>query len=197
MTNSDEPCCGGNECGANPPVDPVSEPDRVRESVREGYAEIVRSGQWSGVRPVNTMPEESPDAESASEESTGRIGGGCCGPTTLTPAQVARAVGHGDEDLTVLPEGANLGLSCGNPTALASLGRGEVVLDPGSGAGFVCFTAGPKIGPEGRVIGVDMTPEMLGKAGAGPGGYRTRSGLDNVEFRFGEIEHLPMVRWTW
>ena len=188
MTNSDEPCCGGDECGANAPVDPGSERDQVRESVREGYAEIARSGQWSGVRPAITMLGESSDSE-----STCCVGGGCCGPTTLTPEQVARAVGYADEDLTLLPEGANLGLSCGNPTALASLGRGEVVLDLGSGGGFDCFIAGPKVGPEGRVIGVDMTPEMLGKAREGLGRYRTHSGFDNVEFRLGEIEHLPIA----
>ena len=194
MTNSDEPCCGGNECGSDVPVDSGSEGNQVRESVREGYAEIARSGQWSGVRPSTAMPLESVASASESESASScRVGGGCCGPTTLTPEQVARAVGYADEDLTLLPQGANLGLSCGNPTALASLGRGEVVLDLGSGGGFDCFIAGPKVGPEGRVIGVDMTSEMLGKAREGLGQYRSHSGLDNVEFRLGEIEHLPIA----
>jgi arsenite methyltransferase len=92
-----------------------------------------------------------------------------------------------------LPEGANMGLSCGNPTALASLKPGEVVLDLGSGGGFDVFIAGRKVGPTGRAIGVDMTPEMLAKARKNIAPYRERSGLDNVEFRLGEIEHLPLA----
>ena len=158
--------------------------DAVRDTVREGYAEIARSGQWSGVRPA-----------SAQLTTAGACctGGGCCGPTTLTPEQVALAVGYAAEDLTVLPQGANMGLSCGNPTALASLQPGEVVLDLGSGGGLDCFLAGPKVGSSGRAIGVDMTPEMLGKARANIAGYRSQSGLDNVEFRLGEIEHLPVA----
>lgn len=158
--------------------------DAVRDVIREGYAEIARSGQWSGVRPASARM---PDAGSGC-----CAGGGCCGPTTLTPEQVALAVGYSGEDLTMLPDGANMGLSCGNPTALASLGEGEVVLDLGSGAGFDCFIAGPRVGASGRVIGVDMTPEMLGRARAGLAAYREKSGLDNIEFRLGEIEHLPV-----
>ncbi len=86
-----------------------------------------------------------------------------------------------------------MGLSCGNPTAVASLRRGEVVLDLGSGGGFDCFVAGPKVGATGRVIGVDMTPEMVTKARRNTEIYRERVGLDNVEFRLGEIEHLPVA----
>src|SRR5258707_1146456 len=84
-----------------------------------------------------------------------------------------------------------MGLSCGNPTAIASLKPGEVVLDLGSGGGMDAFLAGPKVGATGRVIGVDMTPEMLTRARRGLRAYQERSGLDNVEFRLGEIEHLP------
>jgi len=166
-----------------------AEGDSVRDTVREGYAEIARAGQWSGVRPASAGA-----GEEAAEGGSGCCGGGgCCGPTTLTPEQVALAVGYGGEDLSVLPEGSNMGLSCGNPTALASLAPGEVVLDLGCGGGFDCFIAGPKVGAEGRVIGVDMTPEMLSKARANLAGYRERSGLENVEFRLGEIEHLPVA----
>jgi ubiquinone/menaquinone biosynthesis C-methylase UbiE len=86
-----------------------------------------------------------------------------------------------------------MGLSCGNPTAIASLRPGEVVLDLGSGGGFDVFIAGPKVGPSGRVIGVDMTPEMLSKARKNAVVYTERTGLDNVEFRLGEIEHLPVA----
>ena len=106
---------------------------------------------------------------------------------------MAEAVGYSEAELATLPEGANMGLSCGNPTAIASLQPGEVVLDLGSGGGFDVFIAGQKIGPTGRVIGVDMTPEMLAKARRNIAAYRERTGLDNVEFRLGEIEHLPVA----
>jgi ubiquinone/menaquinone biosynthesis C-methylase UbiE len=86
-----------------------------------------------------------------------------------------------------------MGLSCGNPTAIASLKPGEVVLDLGAGGGFDCFVAGPKVGKSGRVIGVDMTPDMLTKARRNIETYRSRTGLDNVEFRLGEIEALPVA----
>jgi SAM-dependent methyltransferase len=120
-------------------------------------------------------------------------GGGCCGGEALTPEQVALAVGYDATELAQLPPGANLGLSCGNPTALAALREGEVVLDLGSGGGFDCFLAGRRVGAAGRVIGVDMTAEMLSRARQGLAHYRAASGLDNVEFRLGEIEHLPVA----
>jgi arsenite methyltransferase len=98
-------------------------------------------------------------------------------------------VGYKKEDLDSVPEGANLGLGCGNPTALASLKKGETVLDLGAGAGFDCFLAANKVGADGMVIGVDMTPEMVDKArsNARKGGYK------NVDFRLGELEHLPVA----
>ena len=86
-----------------------------------------------------------------------------------------------------------MGLSCGNPTAIASLKAGEVVLDLGSGGGFDAFIAGPKVGPKGRVIGVDMTADMIAKARKNSQVYSERTGLNNVEFRLGEIEHLPVA----
>jgi SAM-dependent methyltransferase len=92
-----------------------------------------------------------------------------------------------------VPEGANLGLSCGNPTAIASLKPGEVVVDLGSGAGFDVFIAARKVGPAGLVIGVDMTPDMLERARANAAAFREQAGLGNVEFRLGEIEHLPVA----
>lgn len=174
-------CCGGSGAG-------VPEAREVRERVRAGYAEIARSGQWSGVGPAAGGVREGVGGCCG-----GSSAGGCCGPTTLTPEQVALAVGYARADLSSLPEGSNMGLSCGNPTALASLRPGEVVLDLGSGGGFDCFIAGPKVGASGRVIGVDMTPEMLAKARGNLASYRARSGLDNVEFRLGEIEHLPVA----
>jgi SAM-dependent methyltransferase len=106
---------------------------------------------------------------------------------------LAKFVGYSAEELAALPEGANMGLSCGNPNAQATLQPGEVVLDLGSGGGFDVFIAGRKVGATGRAIGVDMTPEMLAKARKNIGPYRDRSGLNNVEFRLGEIEHLPVA----
>ncbi len=143
-------------------------PMDLHQTVREGYARIA-DGEGGGA-------------------------GGCCGdgPGTASGA-LAERLGYSAEEIEALPEGANMGLSCGNPTALAGLAPGQVVLDLGSGGGFDCFLAGPKVGAEGRVIGVDMTPEMLSKARRNLVAYRERTGLDNVEFRLGEIEHLPVA----
>jgi arsenite methyltransferase len=180
MTETPRTCCSTDCCETTNDATPA--PDQVRSKVREGYAEIARSGAWSGVAPEGG--------------SCCTPAGGCCGPATITPGQIAAAVGYRDEDLRALPEGANLGLSCGNPTALASLRPGETVVDLGSGAGFDCFLAGPRVGAGGRVVGIDMTPEMLARARAGLEAYRRHSGLDNVEFRLGEIEHLPVADAT-
>ena len=120
---------------------------------------------------------------------------GCCGPSccgdaeTARPEDISKQIGYSEDDLAHVPAEANLGLGCGNPTALASLSPGETVLDLGSGAGIDCFLASQRVGPAGRVIGVDMTVEMLERArrNAAEGGY------DNVEFRLGEIEALPVA----
>jgi SAM-dependent methyltransferase len=117
----------------------------------------------------------------------------CGGGMQTTAAGLARQIGYSAEELAALPEGANMGLSCGNPAALASLKPGEVVLDLGSGGGFDVFIAGRKVGASGRAIGVDMTPEMLAKARHNGVSYRQQTGIDNVEFRLGEIEHLPVA----
>jgi arsenite methyltransferase len=143
--------------------------DELREVVREGYGKIARGP-----------------------------GGSCCGPGSdcggaATADEFAQGIGYAGADVEALPEGANLGLSCGNPTAIAALREGEVVLDLGSGGGMDAFLAGPRIGARGRVIGVDMTPDMLGRARKNLADYRRRTGLDNVEFRLGEIEHLPVA----
>ena len=145
--------------------------DSVRKLVREGYTKI------------------------AQETSTGCCSPGvsCCGSAPQDADKLARELGYTVEELKALPEGANMGLSCGNPAALAALRPGEVVLDLGSGAGFDVFIAGRKVGAGGRAIGVDMTAEMLGKARRNIAGYHNETGLDNVEFRLGEIEHLPVA----
>jgi SAM-dependent methyltransferase len=116
---------------------------------------------------------------------------GCCGPTTASSASSC-SMGYSEAELASLPEGADLGLGCGNPQALAAMRPGEVVVDLGSGAGIDCFLAAQQVGPSGRVIGVDMTHEMLAKARANAG----QVGAANVEFRLGEIEHLPIADKT-
>ena len=113
----------------------------------------------------------------------------CCSAPSPSSKQVSKFVGYSEEEMNDVPDGANLGLGCGNPTALASLKEGERVLDLGSGAGFDCFLAAKKVGAKGKVIGVDMTPEMLDKARANA----KKGNYANVEFRLGEIENLPVA----
>lgn len=115
----------------------------------------------------------------------------CC--VSSAPDKLAGAIGYTREELEVLPDGANMGLSCGNPTAIANLKPGQVVLDLGSGGGFDVFIAARKVGPKGKAIGIDMTPEMLSKARAGISKFTEKTDLSNVEFRLGEIEHLPVA----
>lgn len=113
----------------------------------------------------------------------------CCGSSS--PDKFTEAIGYTSEDLKSLPEGTNMGLSCGNPTAVANLKPGQVVLDLGSGGGLDVFIAAEKVGSDGKAVGVDMTPEMLSKAREGISKFSEKTGLKNVEFRLGEIEHLP------
>jgi SAM-dependent methyltransferase len=112
----------------------------------------------------------------------------CCGPEATSHAK-ARRMGYSEAELAAVPEGANLGLGCGNPQAIAAMRPGEVIVDLGSGAGFDCFLAARQVGDAGHVIGVDMTHEMLKKARDNA----ARIGADNVEFRLGELEHLPIA----
>lgn len=140
----------------------------VKKMVREGYA---RAAQSSCCVPSGS-------------ESGGAVAS-CC---QINLNEISKKMGYTDEELKTVPEGSNLGLGCGNPLALASVKKGETVLDLGSGAGFDCFLAANKVGETGKVIGIDMTPEMVEKAreNAEKGGYK------NVEFRLGEIEDLPV-----
>lgn len=120
---------------------------------------------------------------------------GCCGPSTgccsdpFGHPEVSEKLGYSNSDISEVPEGANMGLGCGNPQAIAQLKTGETVLDLGSGGGFDCFLAARQVGATGRVIGVDMTPEMIHKARKNA----ENGGFANVEFRLGEIEHLPVA----
>jgi arsenite methyltransferase len=140
--------------------------EEIRKTVRSEYAKIARQGRSS------CCPSS------------------CCSDAASTP-YVSESC-YDRADLDNLPDGADMGLSCGNPTALAMLQYGETVLDLGAGGGFDVFIAGRKVGPEGRAIGVDMTPDMVDRARLNTATYREKSGLDNVEFRLGEIEHLPV-----
>ena len=127
-------------------------------------------------------------AEAANETSCCTPAASCCGPTTDPNSKSAR-MGYSEAELAAVPEGANLGLGCGNPQAIAAMKPGEVVVDLGSGAGFDCFLAAQRVGPGGHIIGVDMTHEMLKKARDNAG----KVGASNVEFRLGELEHLPIA----
>lgn len=152
------------------------EHDTIRQQVRAAYGAVARAG----------------DAAHASAHGccAPATSSGCCAPTdTDVAALLARGIGYSAEETAVVPDGANLGLGCGNPQAIAALKAGETVLDLGSGAGFDCFLAARAVGPAGHVIGVDMTPDMLTKARANA----LKGGYANVEFRLGEIEHLPVA----
>ncbi|MFB0566058.1 MAG: arsenite methyltransferase [Candidatus Aminicenantaceae bacterium] len=138
---------------------------KIKTIVRKGYAKIAKQDSSC------TTPACS-----------------CCGGTDLADT-ISRDIGYSEEDLKTVPEGANLGLGCGNPVALASVRDGDTVLDLGSGAGFDCFLAAQKVGKNGKVIGVDMTPEMVDKARENS----QKENYENVEFRLGEIENLPVA----
>lgn len=138
--------------------------DEVRSVVREHYGNVATSKAAVACAPS------------------------CCSPTT----GASLGLGYSEADLASVPEGADMGLGCGNPQAIASLRPGEVVLDLGSGGGFDAFLAAKQVGPSGRVVGVDMTPEMIAKARANA----AKLGASNVEFRLGEIERLPVDAGT-
>jgi SAM-dependent methyltransferase len=126
-------------------------------------------------------------ATAASASCCGSAPTSCCGPAPAS--EKSRAMGYSEAELAAVPEGADLGLSCGNPQAIAALKPGETVIDLGSGAGFDCFIAARQVGASGHVIGIDMTHEMLAKARENA----VKIGAANVEFRLGELEHLPVA----
>ncbi len=140
--------------------------DRIKKIVRDGYAKVAKK-----------------------ETSCCATTPGPCSGTASANEEISRRIGYSEDDIDSVPEGANLGLGCGNPVALASLRKGETVLDLGSGAGFDCFLAASRVGKDGKVVGVDMTPEMIDKAR----GNARKGKFQNVEFRLGEIENLPVA----
>jgi SAM-dependent methyltransferase len=155
----------------------------IRNAVRQRYKQIAKaetakpgkSQAASCCSPSNAIANEIPAAS-------------CCGGPEVTPEQISTVMGYSKKDFAGVIEGANMGLGCGNPVALASLKPGETVVDLGSGGGFDCFLAARQVGENGQIIGVDMTPEMVSKARKNARQMGTR----NVEFRLGEIEHLPV-----
>lgn len=155
--------------------------ETLRQQIRSDYTGIAQS---------STVTR---DMLTGQTESSGSCCcAGACGVTESIDAKdLAQQIGYTTEELEALPSDANMGLSCGNPTVIAALKEGEVLLDLGSGGGFDIFLAGPKVGGSGRAIGVDMTPAMIDKSRANIAHYTETTGLENVEFRLGEIENLP------
>jgi SAM-dependent methyltransferase len=147
------------------------EHDQIRRQVRDAYGAVARAESGGCCAPST----------------------GCCAPSDQSVAELlSRGIGYSAEETAAVPEGANLGLGCGNPQAIAALKPGETVLDLGSGAGFDTFLAARQVGTTGTVIGVDMTPDMISKARANA----VKGGYANAEFRLGEIEHLPLADAT-
>jgi len=142
--------------------------DEIRSAVRQKYGKVAASGS----------------------AGCGCSSSSCCGTSGDVAAKdISLGVGYSVEDVTAVPEGANMGLGCGNPQAIASLQPGETVLDLGSGGGFDCFLAARAVGDKGHVIGVDMTPEMISKSRQNA----EKAGIGNVDFRLGELEYLPVA----
>ncbi len=152
------------------PVAASQRSDEIRQQVREDYRRVALAA----------------DAGSACGEAIS-----CCGVSEEVQINtlVSLRLGYSEDDLGTVPAGADMGLGCGNPRAIASLREGELVVDLGAGGGFDCFLAAREVGETGRVIGVDMTPDMVSKARRNAG----QAGFGNVEFRLGEIEHLPVA----
>src|SRR5512139_1842108 len=141
-------------------MDPMKK-DKIRKAVRTNYGKVARAGS-SGCCPTSS----------------------CCSPGGASSTDVvSKQLGYSNEDVAAVPEGANMGLGCGNPQVIASLQPGEIVLDLGSGGGFDCFLAAQAVGDRGHVIGVDMTPEMITKSRRNA----EKSGFGNVDFRLGEL----------
>ena len=162
----------------------ISDKEKIRQSVRDSYGKIAKAGKIvGGLSPAPSCCGPSETSTIASSTAS------CCGGPEVAPGQISALMGYSKEDIQGVIEGANMGLGCGNPVALASLNPGETVVDLGSGGGFDCFLAAKQVGPAGRVIGIDMTPDMLSKARSNA----EKIGAENVEFRLGEIEHLPVA----
>ena len=161
------------------------EKEKIREAVRERY------GKLAGERAISS--EKLPVATCCGTPETStrtRPAASCCSSgTEISLDRISSVLGYKEEDIQGVPDGANMGLGCGNPVALASLKTGETVVDLGCGGGFDCFLASKEVGQTGKVIGVDMTPEMITTARENA----QKTGVSNIQFRLGEIEHLPVA----
>ncbi len=164
----------------------MHEDQDIKTAVRERYAGHVTQGTSC------CGPSGGAATLGSAKAAASTAGCGCGGAGAATTSSASEALGYDAADLAAIPEGADLGLGCGNPLAMLELKEGETVVDLGSGAGIDCFLAARRVGPAGRVIGVDMTPEMLDRAR----GNAADAGITNVEFRLGEIEHLPVADGT-
>jgi SAM-dependent methyltransferase len=162
----------------------TSDKEKIRQVVRERYGKVAISNSMLAI----TDPE-TPCCGQSGTSTKNTSAGSCCGSPEITSQQLSTLMGYSKEDIDSAPEGANMGLGCGNPVALASLKPGETVVDLGSGGGFDCFLAARQVGHTGKVIGVDMTPDMVSKARINA----EKIGTNTVEFRLGEIEHLPVA----
>ncbi len=173
MSESTSSCCGGETSKPSPPLDAAARNDALRREVSSTYAKVA-------------------NADTAGDGAGN--GASCCGVSDDASINmlISSRLGYTEVEMASAPSGADLGLGCGNPKAIAALRPGEVVVDLGSGAGFDCFLAANEVGTTGKVIGVDMTPDMVSKArsNAAKGSY------SQVEFRLGEIEHLPVADGT-
>ena len=166
MSNLDD-CCAPTCCD-EPKVETAVEKNKLREGVREAYAKV-----------ANAMDDSTCDGPAAS----------CCGTSDdeAINTLISTRLGYSKAEMDMVPEGADMGLGCGNPKAIAALKAGETVVDLGSGGGFDCFLASVEVGKTGNIIGIDMTPDMISKAR----NNADKGNFDNVEFRLGEIEHIP------
>ena len=166
------PCCEPGCCDetVNEQAQNHVESDSIRNQVRDAYAEVAEASNSGGCCGVESS---------------------CCGVSDDIDINTLNSIrlGYSQEDLASVPEGADMGLGCGNPRAIASLQEGHTVVDLGSGGGFDAFLASREVGATGKVIGIDMTPTMLSKAR----NNAEKAGFENVEFRLGEIEHLPIA----
>jgi len=166
-------CCEPSDCAPSQPTESNSQHDEHRQNVRQAYAKVANANN--------------------SQESAG-IESSCCGVSDDAQINtlISTRLGYSPEDLNNVPAGADMGLGCGNPGAIASLKKGEIVIDLGAGGGFDCFLAAMEVGETGHVIGIDMTPDMLSKARKNA----EKGNFSHVEFRLAEIEHLPVANET-
>lgn len=155
--------------------------NKIKNNVRQTYGKIASSDRANN----NTRESSCCSADNSASANS------CCG-TTGNSDEISKQLGYSDDELNAVPEGSNLGLGCGNPQVIASIHEGETVLDLGSGAGFDAFLALGKVGVTGKVIGVDMTPEMINKANENA----KKRNFTNIEFKLGEIENLPLENNT-